>query len=178
MYRQGRVLALLTIANAACRAGFLAAVWRAAPAWSLLAVSARSGATMPAIGALVRARWSHLFRGSPLLDAALSFESSVDASILIAAPVTVSMLAVYLNPAAGMIFALLLAAAGSAPLASQLRTELSARRPARGAGRPAFPRGFPLLILTFIAIGAAQTIIDIGTVAFSGEQSARERAVV
>ena len=44
---QGRVLASLTIANAACRAGFLAAVWLAAPTWGLLAVSALSGATMP-----------------------------------------------------------------------------------------------------------------------------------
>jgi hypothetical protein len=170
---QGRVLAPLTIANAASRAGFLAAVWLAAPAWSLLAVSTLSGATMPAIGALVRARWSHLFRGSPLLDVALSLESVVDESILITAPITVSMLAAYLSPAAGMIFALLLAAAGSASLAFQRRTEPPARRPARRAGTPVFLPGFPLLILTFTAIGAAQTIIDIGTVAFSGEHGAK-----
>jgi hypothetical protein len=34
---QGRVLAPLTIANAASRCGFLAVVWLAAPTWSLLA---------------------------------------------------------------------------------------------------------------------------------------------
>jgi hypothetical protein len=41
------------------------------------------------------------------------------------------------------------------------------------AARMAHLPGFPLLILTFIAIGAAQTIIDIGTVAFSGEHGAK-----
>jgi len=128
---------------------------------------------MPAIGALARARWSRLLRGSPLLDAALSFESVVDESILITAPVTVSVLAAYLSPAAGMILALLLAAAGSASLALQRCTEPSARRPARRAGTPAFLPGFPLLIVTLTAIGAAQTIIDIATVAFSGDHGAK-----
>jgi hypothetical protein len=172
-HRQGLVLVPATIANAASRAGFLAAVWLAAPTWSLLALSALSGATMPAIGPLVRARWSHLLRGSPLLDAALAFESVVDAAILITAPIAVSMLATYLSPASGLIIALLFAATGSASLAMQRRTEPPARRSARPAGTALSVPGFPPLILTFIAIAAAQTIIDIGTVAFSEEHGAR-----
>ena len=79
----------------------------------------------------------------------------------------------YLNPAAGMIVALLLAAAGPASLASLRRAEPGTQRPARSASTPVFLPGFPLLILTFTAIGAAQTIIDIGTVAFSGENGAK-----
>jgi MFS family permease len=170
---QGRVLAPLTIANTASRLGFLGAAWLTTPAWSLLALSALSGATMPAIGALVRARWSHLFRGSPLLDAALSFESVVDDTILVTAPITVSMLATYLNPATGLIIALLFAAIGSASLASQRRTEPPARRSSRRSRTTLRLPGFPLLILTFIAFGVAQTIIDIGTVAFSQEHGAK-----
>jgi Major Facilitator Superfamily len=170
---QGRLLAPTTAANAASRAGFLAVVWLGAPAWSVLALSAVSGATMPAIGPMIRARWSGLFGGSPLLDAALSFESVVDEAILITAPITVAALASYLNPSAGLIMALLLAAAGSAWLAFQRRTEPPVRRSARPAGTALSVPGVPALVLAFIAIGTAQTIIDVGTVAFTSEHRAK-----
>jgi MFS family permease len=170
---QGRVLALLAIANTASRAGFLAAVWLAAPAWSLLAASALSGATMPSVAALVRARWSRLLRGSALLDTALSLESVVDQSILITTPITVSVLATYLNPAAGTVCAMVLAAAGSASLAVQRRANPPAGRPARRARTVLLQPGFPLLILTCAAIAAAQTTISIATVAFSDDHGAK-----
>jgi MFS family permease len=169
----GRVLAALAFANTASRAGFLAVVWLAGPAWSLLAMSALSGATMPAVGALVRARWSRLLRGSALLEAALSLESVLDGTILVTAPVVISVLAAYLNPAAGMICAMLLAAGGSAALAAHRQAGWPARGPARGARPALFLPGFPLLILTFIAIGAGQTIIDIATVACCGDHGAK-----
>jgi MFS family permease len=170
---QGRVLALLAIANAASRAGFLAAVWLAAPAWSLLAASALSGATMPPAAALVRARWSRLLRGTAQLDTALSLESVVDQSILISTPITVSVLATYLNPAAGAICAMVLAAAGSASLAAQRRANPAAGRPARSARAILRLPGFPLLIVMCSAIGAAQTTISIATVAFSEDHGAK-----
>jgi MFS family permease len=172
---QGRVLALLAMANAASRAGFLAVVWLAAPAWSFLAASALSGATMPPAAALVRARWSRLLRGSALLDAALSLESVVDQSILITTPIAVSVLATYLNPAAGTICAMVLSVAGSASLAAQRRASPSPGHPGgtRGPRTVLLLPGFLLLILMCTAIGAAQTIITIATVAFSEDHGAK-----
>jgi MFS family permease len=170
---RGPVLLPVTLVNAVTRAGFLAAVWLTAPRWSVLALSALSGASMPAIGALVRARWSQLFRGSPLLDAALSFESVVDDTILITAPVAVSMLATYLSPVAGLFIALAFAITGSASMALQRRTQPPARRRSRRAGTALRLPGFALLILTFTVIGTAQTIIDLGTVAFTQEHGAK-----
>ena len=172
-HRQGRVLAPLTVANAAGRAGFLAALWLGAPAWSLLALSALSGATMPAIGPLIRARWSHLFSGSPLLDVALSLDSVVDDTILVTAPIVVSVLATYLSPAAGLVIALLLATGGSASLASQHRTDPPARHPGRRGGTALTVPGFLPLLLAFVAVGTAQTIIDIAAVAFSAQHGAK-----
>jgi MFS family permease len=172
-YRQGRVLAPVTVANTASRAAFLAAAWLGAPAWSLLALSALSGATMPAIGPLIRARWSHLFSGSPLLDVALSLESVVDDTILVTAPIVVSVLATYLSPAAGLIIALVLAAAGSASLARQHRTDPPARHPGRRGGTALTVPGFLPLLLAFVAVGTAQTIIDIAAVAFSAQHGAK-----
>src|SRR5262249_23083429 len=101
-YQQSRVLPVTAIANGGGRAGFLVAVWTHASAWILLLLSALSGVTMPAIGSLVRARWSHLFRGSPLMDTALSAESVVDETIFVVGPVVVSLLVAYLHPAAGL----------------------------------------------------------------------------
>jgi MFS family permease len=171
---QGRVLALLAMANAASRAGFLAAVWLGAPAWSLLAASTLSGATMPPAAALVRARWSRLLRGSALLETALSLESVVDQTILITTPVTVSVLATYLNPAAGTICAMVLAAAGTASLAGQWRANPLPGRPSGADSRSVLLLpGFPLLILTCTAIGAAQTIVSIATVAFTEDHGAK-----
>jgi MFS family permease len=171
---QGRVLTPVTAANTASRAGFLAAVWLGAPAWSLLALSALSGATMPAIGPLVRARWSHLFSGSALLEAALSLESVVDDTILVTAPIAVSVLATSLSPAAGLIIALLFAAGGSGSLATQRRTEPPARPTGRRAGTALAVPGFLPLLMTFAAVGTAQTIIDIAVVTFSAAHGTRE----
>ncbi|MFD0385405.1 MFS transporter [Streptomyces stramineus] len=173
--RQSRVLAVTTLANAASRAGFLAAVQLDGPAWSLLLLSALSGGTMPAIGSLVRARWSHLLRGSPpLLHAALAFESVVDEVILVAGPIAVAVLVTGVDPMAGLVLALVCTVAGQTALALQRGTE----PPVADAGRHApgtalTAPGLPLLMLTFIAVGAAGSIIDLGVVAFTDEHGAK-----
>lgn len=171
--RQGPVLASAAIATAISRAGLLAGALLGAPAWALLGLSALSGATMPAVGPLVRARWSYLLRGSPLLHTALSFESVLDEVILVTAPIAVAVLATSISPAIGLVITLVLAVGGTAALAGQRRTQPPAA-PHPGAARgPVAGPGFAPLIATFALLGTAQTIIDIGTVAFSGQHHAK-----
>jgi MFS family permease len=173
----GRVLAGAAVANALARTGLLACVWAGAPVWGAIGLAAFSGASMPAAGPLARARWSRLLHGSPLLHAALSFESVVDETILVIAPILVATLATAVAPAAGLIMALVMATAGNTTLAA-----LAARSPGRPVtGRSRRPTrrtpwsapGFTALILAFILVGAAQTLIDLNTVAFAARHHAK-----
>jgi hypothetical protein len=172
--RQSWVLSRLTGVNTACRVGLLLAVWWRTPGWSLLIIAALCGATMPAIGALTRARWYWLFGGTRDLDAALSFESVVDEVILIVGPVAVSMLAVYLHPAGGLVMATVFAAVGSAALAALRRTEPPARPRSRASrGSILSAPGFRPLVLAFVALGAGQSSVDLATIAFATAHDAK-----
>jgi MFS family permease len=76
-YGQTRVAAPATVVSAL---GFLLMVLAshlAWPAWTLFA-SALGAATLPSMSAMVRARWSELFRDRPELNTAFAFESSAD----------------------------------------------------------------------------------------------------
>ena len=172
--RPGRVLAAATAAGGLCRAGLLAAAWAGAPGWVAVALAACSGGSMPAVGSMARARWNRLLHGSPLLHPALSFESVVDETILVAAPMLVAALATSVSPAAGLIMALVLASAGTATLAAQQRDRPPAVRLGHRARATAMATpGFPALLLAFVLVGAALTVIDLSTVAFSAQHHAK-----
>lgn len=164
---QAHVLRPAMIANTVARAGFLAAAWAGASGWALVLLAVLTGASMPAIGSLVRARWSELYKSSPLLHTALSFESVVDETILIAAPIVVATLAVYLDPSAGLVVALVLAVAGMMGLAAQRRTEPPLRHVSHARGAALLVAGFPMLLITFGLVAVASTTVELTTVAFS-----------
>jgi hypothetical protein len=166
-YRQARVLAPATIANMVARAGLVAAAWIGAPGWGLVLLAVLAGASMPAVGSLVRARWSHLYEASPLLLPALSFESVVDETILIVAPLAVAGLVAYLDPSAGLVAALVLTAVGLTALAAQRGTEPPLPRTSRPGGLALSVAGFPWLLTTVGLVGVTSTIIELATVAFS-----------
>ena len=130
----------------------LAALWRDAAGWELVALAALSGGSMPSVGSLVRARWSHLLEGSPRLSTALSLESVIDDLIVVAGPIAVAMLGTSVDPAAGLIGAAVLAPAGLAWLAILRTTEPPARPSSHGGGEPLLTApGFPALMVTFVA---------------------------
>jgi MFS family permease len=175
-HRQARVLAPATLANLVARAGLLAAAWIHAPGWSLVLLAGLAGATMPAVGSLVRARWSHLYESSRLLHSALSVESVLDETILIVAPLVVAALATYVDPSAGLVAALVLSAIGLAALTVQRGTEpppQTARGPAGVTGGAALSvPGFGWLLATVGLVAAASTTIELATVAFSQQHHA------
>jgi MFS family permease len=170
---QRRVLIPAAAGNVGARAAMLAAAWWQAPGWALVALAAAAGASMPAVGSLVRARWSRLYRDSPLLHPALAFESVMDEVILVVGPVTVAMLAGHLHPSAGLLAALLLTAGGL--------TALAAGAPPAGPTRPAVAMsgtplltssGFIPLLATFALVAAATVTVELGVVAFTQQRDA------
>jgi MFS family permease len=146
-----------------------------APGWMLLAASAVAGAATPQLGAMVRARWSVLLAGSPLLHAAFSLESVADEVIFVAGPVVVTLLATEVYPAAGLAVAAATCFAGTLLFAAQRGTEPPARpadppparhgRPVRGPLLPA--AGLVTLLPVFFCFGAMLAAIDLSTVDFA-----------
>ena len=96
-----------------------------------------AGSSMPSLGSMVRARWSHLLAGSPALHSAFALESVADEMIFVAGPAVVTLLATKVLPAAGVLVSMVVCLAGTLLFAAQRRTEpppglAGTRRPARG----------------------------------------------
>lgn len=141
----------------------------ATPLWVLFVTAALTGAATPAIGSMVRARWSGLLDGSSLKGTAFALESLVDELVFIVGPVLATSLVV-VSPAAGLVSALVLVCGGSALLSLSRRTEPQ-RRPADKAGKSALFLG-PVAVVAALNLcfGAMGGSIDMATVAFSGEE--------
>ena len=80
---QSRVVVPTTIVSVIAFAALIAAARWDWPVWMLF-VSALLAAAMPSIPALVRARWTEIFRDRPELTTAFAFESAADELVYIA----------------------------------------------------------------------------------------------
>jgi predicted MFS family arabinose efflux permease len=169
---QRRVLLPLLAIFAASTAALVAAVQLQLPTWTFFAPGAIAGATMPSLGTMVRARWSALLAGSPMLHTAFSFESVADELCFVVGPAAVTLLATGVFPAAGVIVAALLCLAGTLWFASQRGTEprvipatgaVSRTRKAKGPAAP----GLVVLAPVYLLLGAMFVSIDLSTVAFA-----------
>jgi MFS family permease len=152
---------------------FVVCALHSAPLWALVALAAAMGAGTPAIGSMVRARWSGLLAGSELLPTAFAFESIADEVIFIAGPIIATFLATGVASGAGVICSLVLICGGSAALALSRKTE-----PGRDTGpRPTGSALFigPVAIITLInaCCGAMWGSIDIATVSFASDENHR-----
>jgi MFS family permease len=175
---QRTVLRPLVAAFAVSTAGLIAAVELHAPDWVLFIPAVASGATMPSLGSMVRARWSSLLAGSPQLHIAFSFESVADEMVFVLGPVLVTLLATEVHPAAGLLVATVLCVAGVLWFVAQRGTEPPVARPGPPPddhsgpppGRPKRAAAAPALIVlvpVYWCLGAMFVAVDLSTVAFA-----------
>ena len=85
----------------------LASTWQRAGDWALF-IGAMLAGCMPSVSAMVRARWTALYRGQPQLQTAYSLETVFDEVSFIAGPPLSVGLAVVVLPQAGLLAAALL----------------------------------------------------------------------
>src|SRR5215475_15828199 len=176
---QGRVLVPLSAVFGLAVTGLVLAVQLRAPDWALFIPGTLGGATMPALGPMVRARWSALLAGSQQLHAAFSLESVADEVCFVVGPATVTLLAIQVHPVAGVVAAALLCLTGTLWLASQRDTEPAVRAvektssaertrptPAPHRSRLAAP-ALVVLLPVYVFLGAMFVAIDLSTVAFA-----------
>ncbi|KXF78389.1 MFS transporter [Paramesorhizobium deserti] len=164
---QAKVLAPATIISVAAFLVLLAATNQRWPTWTLFA-SAFFAAAMPSIPAMVRARWTEIFRDRPELNTAFAFESAADELVYIAGASLSVGLSVSLFPEAGMLVSTLLLAFGSIAFILQRSTEPKIRPMEHGAQGSAI-RQRPVQIITFVLIfiGATFATAEVSTVAIT-----------
>lgn len=165
---QRRVLPLAAAISLLGLLLLLAATWWQLPDGVLFIGAALAGA-MPSMPAMLRARWTALYRGSPQLQTAYSLEAVLDELSFIAGPPLSVGLCVAAFPQAGPLAAGLLLALGVAALVAQRATEPAVQPPGMHAAAVSVIR-LPcvgLLALLMAAMGAIVGTVDIASVALA-----------
>ncbi|MFF2846743.1 MFS transporter [Streptomyces sp. NPDC058001] len=144
-----------------------------APLWALFAAAVPTGASVPQIGPMVRARWGVKLQDSPLKTTAAAFESVTDELTFVLGPLFATALCTAVDPAAGLITEAGLTLVGGLLFAAQKATQ---PRPARygGDGHARVEHvsalrvpGVRVLIVTFLGIGAVFGGMQVSLAAFT-----------
>ncbi|MBB4187642.1 MFS transporter [Sinorhizobium terangae] len=140
------------------------------PAWALF-VSAFFAAAMPSIPAMLRARWTELFRDRPELNTAFAFESAADELVYIAGASLSVGLAVALFPEAGMLVSTVFLVVGTAAFVLQRSTEPKVRHLEHGVSHGSAIRLRPVQIITLalVFVGSMFATAEVSAVAITKE---------
>ena len=166
---QTRVLAPATLVSVLAFAMLILAAHRHWPTWTLFA-AALPAAAMPSIPAMVRARWTEIFRNTPQLTTAFAFESAADELVYIAGASLSVGLSVALFPEAGMLVSTLFLAFGSTALILQRSTEPRVRPVSlEHRGSAILLRPVQIVTIALIFIGAIFATAEVSVVAITRE---------
>ncbi|MDH6515955.1 MFS family permease [Streptomyces sp. SAI-208] len=178
LHGQRRVLRPATLVALVASAGMLLAAHFGWPDWVLFVCAVGIG-SVPSLGAMIRARWAALYRGTPQLHTAYSFESVVDEVCFIFGPIISIGLSTAWFPEAGPLLAACFLAVGVFWLTAQRATEPAPHPREQDGGRTALRSpGLQVLVATFVATGAIFGAVDVVTVAFADEQGHKAAASV
>jgi MFS family permease len=150
------------------------------PDWSLFAAAVLAG-FMPSMSAMVRARWTAIYRGNPHLQTAYSLETVLDELTFIAGPPLSVGLSVAVFPQAGPLAAVVLLALGALALAAQVSTEPPAATTEELNTRLASIfrlADVRLLTLLMVAMGVIVGTVDIVSVAFAEQMGSPAAASI
>jgi MFS family permease len=150
-----------------------------APLWLLFLAAVPTGASVPQIGPMVRARWAALLgaapgrKASPLMSTAAAFESVTDEFTFVIGPVLATALCTGVHPAAGLIAEAALTLMGGLFFAAQRRTQPAVRATASDASERhtsalSVP-GVRVLAMAFLGIGAVFGGMQVSLTAFAEE---------
>ncbi|PKH35916.1 MFS transporter [Pseudomonas sp. 43NM1] len=167
---QSRVLPWVTAFSIGMLLALIFAVYMRAPASVLFVLAALAG-TMPSMPAMIRARWTQLFRGKPQLHTAFSLDTVLTELAFIIGPPLAIGLSTSFFAEAGPLVAVILLIIGVAAFLMQRKTEpavvVDMKRSADSTLR--IP-GLRIIVLALLAMGVIGGSIDVAVVAFATEQ--------
>jgi len=139
------------------------------PVWTLFG-SAFLAAAMPSIPAMVRARWTEIFRNRPELNTAFAFESAADELVYIAGASLSVALAVAFFPEAGMIASTISLAIGTTAFVLQRSTEPQVRSTEHiSTGSAIRLPAVQIITLALIFVGSMFATAEVSAVAITKE---------
>ncbi|WP_409490796.1 MFS transporter [Amycolatopsis sp. cmx-11-12] len=164
---QSRILLPVTGISVMALGALLLCARFGAPAWTLYVCAILAG-FMPSMAAMVRARWSQLYRDSPRLHTAFALESVVDELTFVIGPALSVALCTIVFPEAGPLVAVVFLAVGVLLFVAQRETEPAVLPTSGPAGRSAIRLGaVRVLVLTLVAGGVIVGTVDVVSVAFA-----------
>ncbi|HEY0167730.1 MAG TPA: MFS transporter [Jatrophihabitans sp.] len=176
---QHRVLPWFLIAHLVSTGVFGALVTVHAPLWTLVAPAVLMGVTMLNIGALVRARWSHIWPGDgPQRSTGYSVESTLDEVIFVVGPLIATLLAIHTHALVTLGLTLALLTAGTLWLATLRSTEPPVRSRAVGERHDFALRypGMAMITWCMVFMGAVFGSLEVTMIAFCGQHGQRASA--
>ncbi len=177
---QSRVLPVVITAWGVALAALMVSVEQDWPLAVTFGLAAVAGASLPAVGSCVRARWAHVLTDPGERQTAFALEAVADETVFMAGPIVVTLLATAVHPVAGLGAALVAGVVGTYLLSGQRATEPPPHPPVTDRrDRPRLPWATiaPLSVLCF-ALGSLFGAAEVTTVAFSDEQGATAYAGV
>lgn len=170
---QGRILPVAALVWAVALAALVALAGTDVPAAVLLAVAFVVGAALPQLGSCVRARWGDTLARAGRddeLSTAFALESVVDEVVFVLGPLLVVACAALVDPALGLVAALVLGLGGTLAFAAQRATE-PAVAPTSGSGRSALRvPGVQVLSVSLAAVGVVFGAAEVVMVAFAEQR--------
>lgn len=166
---QSRILVPTTALSVVALVGLLLATHRGWPVWTLFAF-ALFAAAMPSMPAMLRARWSELYRDTPKLHTAFAFESAADEIVYMSGSILAIGLSVAVFPVAGPLLATAFLAVGTALFVIQRSTEPAVRPTERSGGASALRhRPVQILALAITAMGTTFGTAEVTVIAMTKE---------
>ncbi|MFI0812790.1 MFS transporter [Streptomyces echinatus] len=142
-----------------------------APLWALFVAAVPTGASVPQVGPMVRARWGVRLQGSPLMTTAAAFESVTDELTFVFGPLLATALCTTVTPAAGLVTEAALTLVGGLLFAAQKSTQPPVTA---GSGHARVEHGSALrvpgvrvLVVTFLGIGSVFGGMQVSLAAFT-----------
>ena len=173
---QSRVLVPMTIITFVALLGLAAAAHWRLPNWTLFALAVTAG-LMPSMMALVRARWTEIYRNRPELHTAFAFESVMDELVYICGPIFGIGLSVGLFPEAGVLASAAFLAIGVALFVAQKSTEPKVH-PGQAGNEGSVLRFLSMwfLVVVFAGMGTIFGTAEVAVVAFAEAQGQKGAA--
>jgi MFS family permease len=168
---QARVLLLAVLINVLSVALLVTAIELAWPLAVSFAAAIGVGIGFSMAGSAVRARWTLLLNGSPLLHTAYALEAMLDEVVFIIGPVLVTFLATALHPALGVSVSAVIGLIGAVALAGQRSSQppiRSTRHGHPGSSRLPWRVLLPVAIASS-ALGMVFGGMEVNIVAFAKE---------
>ncbi|MEU3511034.1 MFS transporter [Streptomyces longwoodensis] len=141
-----------------------------APLWALFAAAVPTGASVPQVGPMVRARWGVKLKGSPLMTTAAAFESVTDELTFVVGPLLATALCTAVHPAGGLLTEATLTLVGGLLFAAQRGTQPSVTPAGHARVEHASALRVPgvrVLIVAFLGIGSVFGGMQVSLAAFT-----------